>query len=199
MRRASMDTAYFDALYADGDGDPWKFATSDYEKHKYAATLAALPRERYARALEVGCSIGVLTQKLATRCDELIATEPVERALEQARTFCAERSNVRFEQASAPKNWPEGVFDLILLSEVVYYLTRPAVEALAARVEASLVPGGHVLLVHWIRKTDYPLSGDDAVTLFLSKSPGLQVIRQERTTDYRLDLVEAALASDDEA
>lgn len=55
----SLPPDYFDVRYA-ADPDPWNFAGSPYERDKYAATLAALPRERYASALEVGCSIGVL-------------------------------------------------------------------------------------------------------------------------------------------
>lgn len=190
MRRPSMDRSYFDALYAT-DGDPWKFATSDYEKRKYAATLAALPRPRYANALEIGCSIGVLTRDLAPRCETLLATEPVERALDQARVRCADRPNVVFAEMEAPGQWPSGRFDLIVLSEMVYYLTRPQIAALAQHVCGSLTTRGHVELVHWVRETDYPLSGDDAVATFLADSASaVTIIRQERTPDYRLDLCE---------
>ena len=194
MRRASIAVGYFESLYDDGDGDPWNFATSPYEQTKYAATLEALPKERFGRVLEIGCSIGVLTRMLAKRCDTLVATEPVAKALDAARRRCADCDNIRFEQAEAPSQWPDGTFDLILLSEVVYYLTPDSVRTLATRVATSLSPGGYVLLVHWIRETDYPLSGDDAVACFLSASPGVRVIRQERTADYRLDLVETVAA-----
>ena len=190
MRRLSMDRSYFDALYA-ADDDPWKFATSDYEKRKYAATLEALPRPRYASALEIGCSIGVLTYDLAARCDALLATEPVSRALDQARKRCIDLKNVTFADMTAPDQWPTGSFDLILLSEVVYYLTESQIAALAKRVNRSLERGGQVELVHWVRETDYPLSGDDAVCAFLRDTTSfLKIIRQERTADYRLDLCE---------
>ena len=56
----STPPEYFDRMYAESD-DPWRFETSEYERRKYAATLAALPRARYENALEIGCSIGVLT------------------------------------------------------------------------------------------------------------------------------------------
>ncbi len=68
----SLPPRYFDDLYAH-DPDPWQFETSAYEAAKYDATLDALPIERFASALEVGCSIGVLTARLAPRCDELLA------------------------------------------------------------------------------------------------------------------------------
>ena len=72
-----MDRDYFEGIYADGP-DPWGFETSEYERRKYDLTLAALPRRRYARALEPGCSIGVLTADLARRCDAVEAWEPID-------------------------------------------------------------------------------------------------------------------------
>ena len=94
------------------------------------------------------------------------------------------------ELAQVPRDWPEGRFDLILLSEVVYYLDAADAARLADRVAGSLAPGGHVELVHWVRETDYPLSGDAAAELFIERSaPRLRVLHQSRTDDYRLDLL----------
>ena len=185
----SLPPAYFDALYQ-RSADPWAFETSPYEREKYAATLAALPAPRYRRALEIGCSIGVLTQLLAARCDALVAMDPAIRALKRARARCRDLPQVRFSKGQAPGDWPEGRFDLILLSEVVYYLSPGDVAALAARVVASLAPGWHVELVHWVRETDYPLSGDEAAERFLAETGSrLKLLVQQRTEDYRLDLL----------
>ena len=81
----SLDGAYFDRLYAASD-DPWGFSTRWYEHRKYALTLAALPAPHYDSALEIGCSVGVLTALLAGRCTALLALDPSVRALAQART-----------------------------------------------------------------------------------------------------------------
>ncbi|MDX1541958.1 MAG: SAM-dependent methyltransferase, partial [Geminicoccaceae bacterium] len=72
--RQSLPASYFDEKYA-ADPDPWAFATSAYEAAKYQATLDALPRARYGSALELGCSIGVLTERLAARCTSLLALD----------------------------------------------------------------------------------------------------------------------------
>ena len=122
-RTETMAAEYFENLYA-SDPDPWRFASSEYELEKYAATMAALPSSDYRRALEIGCSIGVLTQRLAARCRTLIALDPAEGALSQARERCSDLPDVSFMRALVPADWPEGAFDLILLSEVVYYLDR---------------------------------------------------------------------------
>jgi 2-polyprenyl-3-methyl-5-hydroxy-6-metoxy-1,4-benzoquinol methylase len=123
MTRASqtLEPAYFDAIYA-SEPDPWKFASSSYEREKYRITTAALPKSRYASALEIGCSIGVLTKSLALRCDSLLAIDAAIAPLNEARRRCAEFSSARFEQLFVPEQWPDGAFDLIILSEVVYYL-----------------------------------------------------------------------------
>src|ERR1700761_3020879 len=106
MTASSYDRAFFDALYA-ADPDPWDFRTSPYEPQKYAASFAALGDRRYAAALEGGCSIGEL------------AAQP----LETARSRCAALPHVRFECRRLPTKWPDGPFDLIVRSEVLYFLS----------------------------------------------------------------------------
>ena len=185
----SFPPSYFDARYA-ADPDPWQFATSAYERAKYAATLAALPRERYPRVLEVGCSVGVLTLALSARCDALLSLDMADIALRQARERCAGLEHVRFDRAQIPGEWPDGTFDMILLSEVVYYLDADDVERLVEHVRAGLAEGGDVVLVHWTGDTHYPLTGDEAAELFIGRSTDfLRVERQSRTNEYRLDVL----------
>lgn len=105
MTGDARDPGYFDALYA-VDADPWRFETSAYEAAKYDATLAALPVARYASAVEVGCSIGVLTQRLASRCDALLGVDVAQTALDRAAARCAEQAHVRFARLRMPKKCP---------------------------------------------------------------------------------------------
>jgi len=185
-RVGSIDRSYFDALYA-ADPDPWRFATSPYESEKYAASLAALPDATYQSGLEIGCSIGVFTSALATRCRSLLALDVAEQALAQACSHC-KAAHVRFENRSVPDDWPEGVFDLIVLSEVLYYLDIPALSRVAGQVERSLLKGGAVLLVHYLGLTDYPLSGDEAANIFIRRLD-YRILSQERTDAYRIDVL----------
>jgi cyclopropane fatty-acyl-phospholipid synthase-like methyltransferase len=180
---------YFDALYT-ADPDPWKFAASPYERGKYEITLDAMPKPRYRSALEVGCSIGVLTRSLASRCDTLIAIDAAQTPLLEARRRCADLPGVRFEHMFVPDQWPDGAFELILLSEVVYYLSRDDVGRLAAKVSNSLPKGGSVILVHWTGLTNYPLSGDEAADLFIERiEPACVVDRADRYAEFRLDVL----------
>ena len=174
------------------DPDPWRFATSTYERDKYTATLGALPRSRYVSALEVGCSIGVFTHQLCPRCDALVGIDVVPAVLETARARCADCPHVSFKLAAVPGDWPDGKFDLILISEVAYYLDRTDLTRLVKRVENALLPDADIVLVHWIGVTHYPLSGDDAAEGFIADAQGFaRVYKQLRTAEYRLDVLRA--------
>lgn len=187
--RRTLEPAYFDALYA-SNTDPWNFAASPFEHGKYALTLSSFPRPRYQSALEVGCSIGVLTRMIASRCDIVLAIDAARSPLAEARRRCADLPRVRFEQMFVPKQWPNGVFDLIVLSEVLYYLNPEDVHRLAARVTGSLASRGAVILVHWTGSTDYPLSGDEAVALFVERMGSTYVVnRSDRYRRFRLDVL----------
>jgi cyclopropane fatty-acyl-phospholipid synthase-like methyltransferase len=187
--RPTLRPDHFDALYA-ADPDPWNFGSSPYERAKYTLTLDALPKPRYRSALEVGCSIGVLTRLLASRCDSLLAVDAAQAPLVEARQRCADLPGVRFEQMFVPEQWPDEMFDLILLSEIVYYLNREDVARLATRVTRSLAPDGSVTLVHWTGSTDYPLSGDEAVELFMERMGSVCVVdRADRYAEFRLDVL----------
>ena len=193
---ASVTPDYFAGVYA-ADPDPWRFTTSAYERAKYASTLESLPRERYASALEVGCSIGVFTRALAPRCDALTALDVVPAALDAARAACAGQPWVRFELGAVPDAWPEGAFDLILLSEVLYFLDRADLRRLAARVGGALRPGGDCVLVHWLGETPFPLTGDEAAEGFIADAAGFaRPLGGARTQDYRLDILRATATDD---
>lgn len=186
----SLDPAYFESLYR-ANPDPWGFESLPYEQAKYDDTLAALEGRRFGRVLEVGCSIGVLTARLAPLTDELVAVDVSETALERARMRCAALGHVRFRRMRMPAEMPDGTFDLILLSEVAYYWDTADLAASAAYLRASLRPKGWLLLVHFTGETDYPKSGDEAVT---ELDAHLRASFSHRTAlrraRYRLDLWE---------
>ena len=189
--KQSIPPTYFEGLYA-ADSDPWRFATSSYEREKYAATLEALPRPHYDATLEIGCSIGVLTRQLATRCGRLLSVDVADTALAQARDRCADLPHVAFATARVPGDWPEGRYDLIVLSEVVYYLDGADVARLADRVGGVIIPGGDIVLVHWLGETNYPLTGDEAAERFIAAiAAHARVLGQARTDAYRLDVLRA--------
>jgi SAM-dependent methyltransferase len=186
----SLGRDYFEGVYAAAD-DPWSLADRWYERRKYALTVAALPRERYARGLEVGCSVGVLTAMLAGRCDELLAVDVADSAVRSAASRTAELPHVRVEQRALPEDWPEGTFDLIVLSEVLYYLSGDDAAELLGKAVAALDPAGTLIAVHWRHPVaDYPRSGDEVHEAIArdADSLGLVCTVQHEELDFLLEV-----------
>jgi LmbE family N-acetylglucosaminyl deacetylase len=138
----------FTDLYA-GATDPWGTATKWYERRKRAVALAALPCERYGFAVEPACGTGVLTRMLADRCDQVLAFDPVTEAVRQARAATSGLPRVEIRQAELPAGLPAGPIDLVVFSEILYYLDDRDLRDTVERTVAALRPGGHVLAVHW--------------------------------------------------
>lgn len=185
--RRPMSDAYFHDMYAHSD-DPWGFAERFYERRKYALTLAALSAERYGQIYEPGCSIGVLSDQLALRGDHLLCTDLSPRAVELARARLAHHGDrVRVQTGDLVAGWPDGEFDLIVLSEVLYYFDPAALDGLLERLPGALTTGGEMIAVHWRRKVaEYPQSGDDVHDRLL-RGP-LHHTGGYRDEDLRLDI-----------
>jgi 2-polyprenyl-3-methyl-5-hydroxy-6-metoxy-1,4-benzoquinol methylase len=187
----SRTATHFQRLYQSSP-DPWGFQTSAYEQTKFRQTLSALGDRHFTSALEVGCSIGVLTRVLAERCNSLLGVDIVEDPLEAARSRCADQPQVRFRRMQVPAEWPEGCFDLMVFSEVLYFLSAADIEQCANRVRGSLLSGGMVILVNWLGETEDPTPGNKAAEMFIGATAGrLTVVRRERHEGYRLDVLVA--------
>jgi trans-aconitate methyltransferase len=139
---------HFVTLYEAKD-DPWDNATKWSDQRKYAIAAASLPRAHYRRAYEPGCAVGELTRLLASRCDEILATDAVEAAVRQAQDNVHDLENVRVSVASLPRDLPEGPFDLIVVGDLLYYLSAPDQQATINGLVDSLEPDGDLLAVHF--------------------------------------------------
>lgn len=155
----------FDAMYEGGAKDPWGFEASFYEERKRMLTLAVLGRARYRNGLEIGCATGRLTEALSRRVDHLTGMDISAEALRVASRRSLGGSDgsggVSWKLGEAPEAIPEGPFDLIVLSEVGYFLSPSSLLATLRRVQRSLAPGGEIVLVDWRHPTrNIPLNGD---------------------------------------
>ncbi|OYU92025.1 MAG: SAM-dependent methyltransferase [Bradyrhizobiaceae bacterium PARB1] len=181
----SLPAEYFEGRYRENI-DPWDFRSSAYEREKYDATLAALGSRTYRHVLEVGCSIGVLTGKLAKRSERLLAIDASQTAIDVAREGAS--SNVTLEKRVLPGDFPGGHFDLIVLSEVLYYFTEADLRVVADLCCTALAPGGEMVLCHWLGETDYPLTGCQASDIFADavamRAPSRRILRDHV---YRLE------------
>ncbi|GAA1749349.1 SAM-dependent methyltransferase [Aeromicrobium alkaliterrae] len=178
---------YFEQMYA-SSSDPWHLAERPYEQRKYEVTVASLPRGRYRRAFEPGCSIGLLTALLAPRCDELIATDTVAAPLATARA-AVPSEHVTFAEATVPDAWPAGELDLVVLSEILYFLSAEDRAGVLARVLESLSPDGHLVLVHWRHPFAEAACTGDHAHAEVAAASGLVTLVQHLEDDFRLEVL----------
>jgi hypothetical protein len=133
-----------------------------YEERKYAISAAMLPRRRYGDAFEPGCSVGVLTGMLAGRCDRLLSCDIAPAAVKAAAEHTANFPNVTVENRAIPRDWPPGQFDLIVLSEFLYYFAGGDLDDVLDLAVAALRPTGALLAAHWRHPVaEYPRGGDE--------------------------------------
>lgn len=186
--KLTLPGSYFDFVYNNSQ-DPWNYETSDYEKEKYKTTIKSLPKERYKNALEIGCSIGVLTKCLAAKCESLLSIDINDKALQKAEQRLKDFSNVKFEKMQFPKEYPATKFDLVVMSEVGYYLSLEDLRVARKKIINILQQNGHLVLVHWLPFVeDYPLTGDEVHNLFTEPNAMLQKVLGFRKEKYRLDV-----------
>ena len=145
---ATLGTAYFDTLYR--VEDPFGYRASWYEQRKRQLLVASLPQRLFANAWEIGCSNGELTAALAPHCRALLATDISQRAVELASQRNRHSRHVSVQCARHPDQWPSGQFDLIVLSEVGYYLSADALDVSIARIRSSLTDEGVFVACHWL-------------------------------------------------
>jgi LmbE family N-acetylglucosaminyl deacetylase/SAM-dependent methyltransferase len=180
---AAGATGYFDALYCTTD-DPWGLADRSYETRKRDLLMACLPRDRFRRAFEPGCATGLLTERLATRAEQVLACDAAGRAVQVARERLAGTPNVAVAQCTILGEWPEGCFDLIVLSEIGYYCDD--LDALTGRVLASLAADGVVVACHW--RHPAPQHPRTAVEIHAALERVLIRLVQHVEADFLLDV-----------
>jgi LmbE family N-acetylglucosaminyl deacetylase len=153
---AAGDASYFDSLY-EQSADPWELADRFYERRKRDLLMASLPRERFASAFEPGCATGLLTERLSARCDSVLAWDSAENAIGIAGANVGRLVNVQVDRGVIPGQWPQGQFELVVISEVGYYCDDLAL--LTERIMASLTPDGVLVACHWRHPAaDHPYS-----------------------------------------
>jgi SAM-dependent methyltransferase len=185
----SMTAADFERRYRD-DPDPWRYADSEYERAKYEATLEACGEGPFESALELGASIGVFSARLAPRCTRLTTIDFSPTATALARERLRGHANVDVILGRIPDALPAGPLDLVVASEVLYYLDAGTLERTLDALERRLQPGGRLVCVHWRRAgPERPLDAT-AVHASVRARPWLATSRPGSVGEYLLDVLE---------
>jgi SAM-dependent methyltransferase len=184
-----MTPSDFEQRYLEDD-DPWSYEDSPYEQAKYAATLEACGAGPFRSALELGGSIGVFTERLAPHCERLITIDVSKTAASMARRRVAGFPGTEVLCGSIPDDIPDREYDLVIASEILYYLEESDFERTVAVIRARLITGGRLVAVHWRPASpERPFTGGQ-VHSRLRDDPWLTSVRGEQAPGYLLDVLE---------
>jgi SAM-dependent methyltransferase len=185
--------AHFQQLYQQ-DADPWKVRQRWYEQRKRDILLASLPRQRYRSAFEPACGNGELTAALAHRAERLLASDLSAEAVvltrrRMLREAPSDAARVTIRQQHMPQDWPaDAAFDLIVISEMAYYLDEQALLRLRQCCVDGLAEGGTLVMCHWRRPFDDRRLNTDSVHTVFDATPGLHRLLRHSEDDFLLDV-----------
>jgi SAM-dependent methyltransferase len=129
---------------------------------------------------------------LAPRCRRLLALDGAPTAAAAATERLAPHAGAEARVATLPADLPDGAFDLVVASEILYYLDDDAFAATCAWLSRALSPGGRVVAVHWTGAAPDLHRDAAAVGTALTAVRGLRVVDRERAPGYRIDILERA-------
>ena len=131
------------------------------------------------------------TAGLAERVDALLAVDVAPTAVERARARLPDAPHVQVEVRDVGADWPEGAFDLVVMSEVGYYLDDAALDRVLAALPGALGASGTLVACHWRHpEGDFRRSGDE-VHARLATVPGLTRILRHEEDDFLLEVLAA--------
>jgi trans-aconitate methyltransferase len=184
-----MTAADFEARYRENP-DPWGYTTSDYERDKYAATLSACGPGPFTCALELGSSIGVFSSLLAPRCARLVTIDAAPTAVAVARERLAPVPHVEAILGEIPAAIPAEPLDLVVASEILYYLYPGQLEQTLTVLGERMPAGGRLVAVHWCPAgPERPFDAEGAHAILLAR-PELRHVESAGTDQYLLDVME---------
>ena len=207
LRTSLGQAGAFDAVYGgagQGGGDPWASADPRYvyQQRKYDVLIGLLPKRPYARALDLGAGLGLLSRKLAAHADEVVGIDISANAMAQASLAHADLPQISFAQGDV-LDLPEsldGGFDLLVVADTLYYLPPPLQDAtlkvLAQRLARLLRPGGVCLLAnHYFSGMDADSRLSRRIHQAFTWSPALTLTAEYRRPFYLVSVLERPAAA----
>ena len=152
----------FESLYR-ADRDPWKIGDADSDRYNRYFNLIA-PHVR-GTVLDIGCGTGAFLAR-CTEAARLVGVEISATAIEAGRTRWPHMEFVRGSAGSLSElaELDSLRCDLIVCSDVIYYLSNSEKTRLLEWMAAHLAPRGAVFLAAWCPGGNY-LTADELTDL----------------------------------
>jgi len=176
------------------EGDPFGFDVNPVERLKFRRTLEVCGDGPLGRVLELGCAVGSFTELLAPRAADILALDVSPAAVTEVARRLRDDPHVHVEAMTIPTEFPGGTFDLVVASDVLYYLPREDVRRCLERIEAALADGGAFVALHYVPRMGSVLNGDETHDILTAHTRLTHVLSERREfgsgRTYRVDRFE---------
>jgi 2-polyprenyl-3-methyl-5-hydroxy-6-metoxy-1,4-benzoquinol methylase len=169
----------------------WDFE-SPAEQERHQLVLSAVERHcpgtSGAQVLELGCSDGVFTARLARRCRSVTACDISRVALELAAQRCRQFGNVAFRKLDIARDSMPARYDIVFAMDVLEFVHgRAHLRAVIRRLADAVHPQGFLaysecLLSPELRKAwwlNWLPEGGDAILRLIATEPSLGMVHSE--------------------
>lgn len=128
--------------------DPWSTFSNRDEAVKRAAILHAIGPGPLGRVLELGAGNGSNSVAIAARARRLDATEGTAKGTALTGQALHGSRGARALHLPLPARFPRLRYDVVVVAELLYYLSARDMARVATDVAAALRPGGMLVLAH---------------------------------------------------
>lgn len=138
----------FEHKYRD-HGDYFNYHSSPIEMKKYDDTLAVVRDWAMTggSALEIGCSVGAFTSRIAPEFEHLTSVDIAQEAIALASKAVGEAKNVSFVRSDLVALDLNRTFDKIFCGEILMYLREERAPEVCSVLDRHLAPGGYIIEV----------------------------------------------------
>lgn len=144
---SAINLAGFSAKFA-GDDDPWRTFSNRDEAVKRAAIIHALGAGPLGRVLELSSGNGSNSAAIAPLARRLDATEGTAEGTRLTGHAVERWPRARALQLPLPARAPRPTYDVIVIAELLYYLTPRDMALVAHDVARTVRPGATLVLAH---------------------------------------------------
>jgi 2-polyprenyl-3-methyl-5-hydroxy-6-metoxy-1,4-benzoquinol methylase len=129
------------------DGDPFGAKNAKYELSKQDRLLDLISKREKYNALDVGCGNGFFSRRIAEHCEHLHGIDFSSQAIRLAQANCEEHLNISLAEQDIRSFQTSSSFDLIICSEVLYYLQGTELDDVVRNLHSISAPGAWLGLV----------------------------------------------------
>lgn len=174
------DVIDFSVRYESPDKDSWSYTADPAHLERLQRILKALSPSEGKKVLELGCAEGFITKEIAKQAAQVVACELSPLAAERTRNACKGLS-VRVIVGDIRTCLPKETFDIILASDVFYYLTAAELSRVADTLAHGAAEDGRLIMANEWNSSYAQLTSPDQIIQTIMDATRWRLVEKDVT------------------